>query len=411
MLTLFDLYLTLRQHRRYHPKHPPSPRVASLVSLQKFKQAQEYCRAKSSFHIIVQLIDESVQIVMTLSFLFPKIWVFAGTLSGQSELLQTQLFAFFSGAVSILLELPGSIYNTFVLEAKYGFNRTTVKTFVLDIARDALVSVALGIPILSMLFYALRFVSSYSPFTIAIWLWGVVSLLTLTMLVIYPSLIAPLFNTYDPLAEGELKEKLTALAKRFKFPLDKIYVIDGSRRSNHSNAYVFGLFRKYICIYDSLLEQMKDNEEQIVSILCHELGHWWHSHLLMGVIISLLQVFCFCVLYAFTAGKSDVYVSFGFNDGQPLIIGLVLFNALSSPISALLTPAQNMLSRRFEYEADLFAKRHGLSDELSRALIQMSVANLSNMSPDPLYSAWNYSHPTLTERLDALNPKISQKKD
>lgn len=407
----FDLYVTGRQHRRYAPDCSPSQRVSSIIPRQKFTEAQAYCRAKSAFQIVMAVVEAAIEAAFLLSYIPPRIWTVAGRYAAGSELRQTLVFALMYGAVGVVLDLPGSLYSTFVLEAKYGFNRTSPKTFVLDFLKELSISLVIGLPMLSVVYHVLRYFSAYSSITVAIGLWLVISSFLISMMVVYPSVIAPMFNKFDPLPEGELKDKLVALAKRLGFPLDKMYVIDGSQRSGHSNAYVFGLFKKYICIYDTLLEQNKGHDDQIMGVLCHELGHWYHSHTVMMVLISLTQVFLFCLLYATTAGNPDLFKSFGYHDGMPLVIGLLLLNEVMSPLDELLTPLQNALSRRIEYQADAFAKKEGMSEELGRALVSMSISNLSNMSPDPLYSTWNYSHPTLLERLDALNVSVSSKKE
>lgn len=410
LVSAFSIYVQYRQHKRYHPLHSPSARVASIIPHQKFVQAQTYCRSKSSFSIIKDIIESLFEAALSLTYVIPAIWTFAAKYT-HSELSQTLLFSAFSALLALCLEIPSKIYFTFFLEAKFGFNRTTVSTFIVDIIKELALSAAFGLPIISILFYVLRYFSSYNPITIALGLWLLTTILMLTVMVIYPSVIAPLFNTFKPLDDGPLKEKLVALASRLHFPLDKMYVIDGSRRSSHSNAYIFGLFKKYICIYDSLLEQNKGHDDQVVSILCHELGHWKLSHLPKSVSIALFQVFVTSLLYGLTAGNPDLFKSFGYNDGMPLIIGLILFHNLLEPINDLLSPFENMVSRRFEYQADAFAKGQGMGEELGEALVAISISNLSNMSPDPLYSAWNYSHPTLFERLDALQATPKSKEE
>lgn len=403
VITALDLYVTTRQHRRYHPSHTPSHRISSVIPHNKFVQAQAYCRAKSSFSIITSLIHTVLDVYMTLIFFAPTIWTFSEAYANGSELRQTFVFLALSSLLSFVIDLPTSIYSTFVLEAKYGFNRTTVKTFIIDIVKQFVLSAVIGLPIISAVYYVLLYLSVYPPLTVALGLWILLSTFIIVMMIVYPTVIAPMFNTFSPLSDGSLKDDLVALAKKLKFPLDKLYVIDGSRRSSHSNAYIFGFVKKYICIYDSLLEQTKGKDQLVVSILCHELGHWYHYHLVSGLVISLVQVFITSLLYGLTAGQPDLFKSFGYNDGMPLIIGIMLFNNIFSPVDTILTPLQNMLSRHFEYQADAFAKSHGMADDLGKALVGISISNLSNMSPDPLYSAWNYSHPTLIERLDALN--------
>lgn len=411
IISSFDLYLSYRQHRRHAPHLKPSARVSEFIPLSKFTEAQRYCYAKSAFSIINGIIQTIIGAIMTLSFFGPMVWNYAATYANASELKQTLLFALFYTLIGILLDLPSSIYSTFVLEAKFGFNRTTVKTFVLDLVKQLVLTIFVGAPILSALYYVLLYLSAYNPISIAFGLWLLISVLLVIMMLIYPTIIAPMFNTFSPLSEGTLKTKLLSMASKHNFPLDKIYVIDGSRRSSHSNAYIFGLFKKYICIYDSLLDQTEGHDDQVISVLCHELGHWYHSHTVLGICIALVQVFITSLLYGLTAGSPDLFRSFGYMEGMPLIIGLMLFNDLLSPIDELITPLSNMLSRHFEYQADAFAKKQGMAADLGEALITMQITNLSNMSPDPLYSAWNYSHPTLFERLDALDVSLDTKKE
>lgn len=399
----FDLYVTWRQHKRYAPHLPPSDRVAAIIPNHKFAEAQTYCRAKSSFQILMGVIEAFLEAIVLLTYVAPRFWYFAGNYANDSELRQTLIFAVLYGAFGMVLDLPASLYSTFVLEAKFGFNRTTPATFILDLVKGIVLSLVLGLPMLSALFYVLRYFSAYNPITIACGLWFLMSTFLISMMVIYPSIIAPMFNTFNPLPEGGLKHKLVAMANRLGFPLNKMYVVDGSRRSSHSNAYVFGLFKKNICIYDSLLEQTKGEDEQVVSVLCHEIGHVAYHHTVLGILIALVQVFLTSLLYGLTTGNEELYRSFGYHDGMPLVIGLLLLNELLSPLDELISPLGNMLSRKFEYQADAFAKAQGMAEDLGKALVGMSIANLSNMSPDPFYSTWNYSHPTLLERLDALN--------
>lgn len=401
--TFFDLYVTRRQHKRYAPHVAPSRRLAAIIPPAKFEQAQRYCRAKSSFQIFIAVLEAFIETVFLLNFLAPRLWYFSATLAPASELRQTLVFALLFGALGMAVDLPASLYSTFVLEARFGFNRTTARTFVLDQLKQVFLSLVLGLPMLSALFYVLRYFSNYNPITIACGLWLLMSTFLILIMLIYPSVIAPMFNTFNPLPEGQLKNKLVAMANRLAFPLNKMYVIDGSRRSSHSNAYVFGLFKKNICIYDSLIEQCKGNDDQVVSVLCHEIGHVAYRHTVLGVLIALVQVFITSLLYGLTTGNEDLYRSFGYHEGMPHVIGLLLLNELMAPLDELMSPLANMLSRHFEYQADAFAKEQGMAEDLGKALVGMSIANLSNMSPDPFYSTWNYSHPTLLERLDALN--------
>lgn len=347
--------------------------------------------------------DAILEALTTCYFLMPFLWHRASRVYPSSELRQTFVFCIYLTIFSTVVQLPASIYSTFVLEARFGFNRTTVATFITDMLKDFMLTILLGFPLLTLVYYVLRITSTYNVLTVASVMWLVMSILIVVLRYLHPLVIAPLFNKFTPLPAGSLKTKLQQLSHQLRFSLDEIYVIDGSRRSSHSNAFIFGLIRKYICLYDTLLQKSGDDHQQTVSVICHELGHWSHAHLLKQTFIGLTHLFIVLLLYANTAGNNNLYYSFGFRDGStPLIIGLMLFNNILSPVDDLLQPLQNLLSRRFEYEADAFAKSRGYAQPLAEALVQMSIDNLSNMSPDPIYSAWNYSHPTLLERLDAL---------
>lgn len=418
LTTSFDLYITTRQLRNFAPTVKASARTSAIIPPDKFRESQQYCYVKSNFHRFQSIVQATLDLLAFSLFMLPKLWTFAARWTPASELKQTLLFCTLLSLISAIVDLPFTLISTFVVEARFGFNRTTPLTFVLDLFKDALLSAVLGYPIGTALFYVLHAVRSYDPITVASALWLVMTASSLLMLIIYPNFIAPLFNTFAPLPDGQLKDKLEVMATHLNFPLDKIYVIDGSKRSSHSNAFIFGLFRKYICIYDTLLQQNKDNDDQIVAVLCHEIGHWHHSHLPKNIVKTLTHLFLICMLYAVTAGNEAVSRSFGFLPQQfanepmptlPVIITLLLFNQLLSPLDDVLQPAQNYVSRAFEYQSDAFAKHCGYAKDLGNALVVMSVANLSNMVPDPLYSAWNYSHPTLLERLDALDvsPDVS----
>ena len=411
-VALFESYLVYRQRRRYDPDLKASVQVAKLVPAKKFRDAQSYGRARASFTIVDTTVHSVIGTVMTLMFVYPTLWEMARRCAhmlgkAESELVQTYLFFAFAGVIDLALDLPSSIYSTFVLEAKYGFNRTTVATFVLDMMKSIALSCVIGMPIIGAIYLVLGYFAAWHPLALAGALWLLLSSVVIVMMVLFPSVIAPLFNEYTPLENGPLRDSLEKLASRLKFPLDKIYVIDGSRRSSHSNAFFAGIIKKFICIFDSLIEQCKGNDSYVVAILCHELGHWVYSHTILGVVITLTHLAVICLLYGITAGNGDLYESFGYIDGtMPRMIGLLLFSEMLTPLDALLKPLSNVLSRRFEYQADDFAKKQGMAKELGQSLVSMHINNLSNMSPDPLYATWNYSHPTLLERLDALGVEV-----
>jgi len=259
--------------------------------------------------------------------------------------------------------------------------------------------VIIGFPVLAALLHIIKWGGEY----FYVYCWIFISLFMLFMLTIYPSFIAPLFNKFTPLETGELKTEIEQLAARLQFPLTKLYVIDGSKRSSHSNAYFYGFFKnKRIVLYDTLISQL--NLPEIVAVLGHELGHWKLNHTVKLLLISELQIFVSFFLFGQILGWHLMYTSFGF-ENYPTIIGLILFfQFIMSPVDHVLSFAMNMLSRKFEFQADNFAKKLGteFAHSLQVGLIKISAENLGNLNPDSWYSIYHYSHPPLVERLKAL---------
>ncbi|KAE8721324.1 CAAX prenyl protease 1-like protein [Hibiscus syriacus] len=237
---------------------------------------------------------------------------------------------------------------------------------------------------------------------LAIYLWGFMFVLSLVMMTIYPILIAPLFNKFTPLPDGELRQKIEKLASSLKFPLKKLFVVDGSTRSSHSNAYMYGFFKnKRIVLYDTLIQQCK-NDEEIVAVIAHELGHWKLNHTMYSFIAVQILTFLQFGGYTLVRNSTDLFRSFGF-DTQPVLIGLIIFQHTVIPIQHLVSFGLNLVSRSFEFQADAFAKKLDYGSALRAGLVKLQEENLSAMNTDPWYSAYHYSHPPLVERLAALD--------
>jgi len=259
--------------------------------------------------------------------------------------------------------------------------------------------IVIGIPILTAVLSIVEWGGEYFWF----YLWIFLALVSLVMILIYP-FIAQLFNKFTPLEEGELREKIYELANRVQFPLTKLYVVDGSKRSSHSNAYFFGLFKnKRIVLYDTLINQV--DQQGIVGIVGHELGHWSLNHIVKNLVITQIYVLSFLFLFGKALNTPELYKSFGFTT-QPKFIGLVLFSMLYEPIDHLFGVAMNFLSRKFEYEADAFAVKLGY--DLTDPLTKIHKENLGNLCPDPIYSAYHFSHPTLVERIRHIKALIGK---
>lgn len=262
------------------------------------------------------------------------------------EISQTLLFIFGFNILSTVLSLPISYYNTFVLEEKFGFNKQTLKLWVTDMLKGQMLGIVLGAPIISVVLKIVQ--KTGNSFFYYLWLFGVfVQIFAIT---IYPIVILPLFNKLSPLEPGQIKTSVENLAKKLKFPLSELHVIDGSKRSAHSNAYFYGLpWKKHIVIYDTLLE--KSEPQEVVAVLSHELGHWSLSHTTKLFGIAQFHMFYIFALFSVFVNNKSLYQSFGFVKEQPIMIGFLLFSDALAPMDAVVKLLMNILSRKFEFEA------------------------------------------------------------
>lgn len=307
-----------------------------------------------------------------------------------------------------ILSLPISIYSTFVIEARHGFNKTTPSLYVVDLVKTLLLTAFMGGPVLSLF---LKLVIAVSPQKMAF----VMSVFFLTVsflfITIYPVLIQPMFNKYEPLEPGPLRTAIEALAASVDYPLYKLFTVDGSKRSGHSNAYMFGFFKsKRIVLFDTLLKQA--TTEEIVAILAHELGHWAHGHVLLTFCVSQTYLLIAFTFFARCMGSADLYASFGFRAaaglsdtaGAPALVGVLLFfNFLWEPVDHMLSFAMTWNSRRMEYQADRYGADRGHGAGLQRGLVKITFENLGVLDPDPWFSTYHHSHPTLMERLRGID--------
>ncbi|MCX6926595.1 MAG: M48 family metallopeptidase, partial [Verrucomicrobia bacterium] len=306
-------------------------------------------------------------------------------------------FLFVTGVVLSLPGLPLEWYHQFRLEERFGFNTTTQKLWWMDRLKGLLLGLVLGYPLLVLV---LKLVEWMGPWW-WLWAWGALFGFQLLMLVLAPVLILPLFNKFTPLPEGSLRERLLKLAERTRFRARSIQVIDGSKRSRHSNAFFtgFGGFRK-IVLFDTLIQQLA--EPELEAVLAHEIGHFKKKHIPKTMLVSALSSLAGFWLISWLARQEWFYRSFGFEPGS-LVPALLLFGLLSGVISFWFSPLAHWWSRRYEYQADAFAA--GVMNEprsLIGALCKLNEKNLSNLTPHPLYSGFYYSHPTLLEREQAL---------
>lgn len=404
----FETILTARQIRHLS-KNSKVPKVLeSKIDEKTALKSQDYSLAKLKFSIFGDLYG-LVQNVLFMKYdLLPILWGKAGSimklcskflpafLSGEI----TQSLFFFAGftSISTLLSLPTSYYVTFYLEEKYGFNKSTRKLFFTDLVKTFFLTIGLGTPIVAGFLKIIQYFGDTFMFWVSLFLFCV----QIFFIIVYPKFIQPLFNDLKPLEDGELKVAIEKLASDNKFPLDKLYVIDGSKRSAHSNAYFLGLpwGTKQIVIYDTLIKT--SSVPEVTAVLGHEIGHWALSHTTKLLIIGQSHLFLIMTLFTAFVKNNSLYESFGFFNAQPILVGFLLFGDILKPLDAAMGFFSNLLSRKYEYEADAYSVRLGYPEELSEALITLHKENLSALNYDWLYSAYHLNHPHITERLRGI---------
>jgi len=313
-----------------------------------------------------------------------------------NPILIALLFAGIIGLASDILGIPFEIYGTFVLEQKFGFNTTTKTTFIADKVKGLLLSAILGGGMLAaFIWFCLSMGGLFW-----VWVWLAFFSFSLFMAYFYSNLIVPLFNKQTPLESGILRNSIEVFCTKANFPLDNVYVIDGSKRSNRANAYFTGFGkRKRIVIYDTLRAQL--SEDEIVAVLAHEIGHYKCKHVIKGLISSFFQMGGTMFLLSLFISKPIFIEAFGLN-APAIHVGLLSFAILYSPLSLLIGLVGNYFSRKNEYQADAFASSFGLTEALISGLKKLSANNLSNLTPHALYVFFHYSHPPLLERIRAM---------
>src|SRR5262252_3769085 len=386
---------------RAHANEVP-PSFREMVDEPTYHRSVDYTLAKSRFGEVVALFDAALLIILLFSGVLP--WAFGKLAAafGSSVWAMTS-FLFATGVALSIVSLPFAWYAQFKLEDRFGFNTTTLKTWVLDRLKGFLLALLLGFPFLVLV---LKLIEWTGPNW---WIWAAVLVVAfqLLLMLIAPAVIMPLFNKFTPLPDGCLRERLFALARRTDFPTRSIEVMDGSKRSRHSNAFFTGLgrFRK-IVLFDTLVAQLA--EAEVESVLAHEIGHYKKHHVLKLLGVSLVGTVMAFAAIAWLARQQWFYDAFGFEHqtgfAAPNVVpAMLLFGLLAGTIIFWLSPFINRWSRRFEYDADAFARATmGEAQSIVHALRKLSERNLSNLIPHPLYSGFYYSHPTLIERERAL---------
>ena len=374
-----------------HYKDPIPPELSDVYEEEDYLKSQNYKKANDRFSSIAS----SISLVVTLFFFYLDGFAFvdewARTFSDNTIIIALLFFGSIMFA-SDLLSTPFSYYHTFIIEEKFGFNKTTLKTFLVDKIKGWLMSAILGGLLLSIIIWFYESVGS----NFWLYAWGIIAVFVFFINMFYARLIVPLFNKQTPLCDGSLKTKIQDYAQKVGFKLDKIVVIDGSKRSTKANAYFSGFgSEKRVTLFDTLIKDLE--EEEIVAVLAHEVGHYKRKHILFNLIINILIMgFTFWLLSLFIGNP---ILTEALNVALPSFhIGLIAFGILYSPISELTGLVMNFISRIFEYQADNYAKETFDAAPLISGLKKLNKNSLSNLTPHPAYVFVYYSHPTLLQR-------------
>lgn len=430
--------------------------LTDVIKQETFEKARVYGLDKEQFSIIKSIIIDVVLVSLEfycgfLSLVWYKSQEYVRRLQwdDQNEFHISCVFLIVLNLVALVKDLPFKIYSTFVLEEKHGFNKQTPLFFLKDQIKGLLIGQLISTPISLAIIYIVKQGGDY----LVMWLWLFTCILTLVLMTLYPVFIAPLFDNYRPLEVGALRTSIEELAAKLKFPLAQLYVVEGSKRSAHSNAYFYGLWgSKRIVLFDTLLinkgkplpaegekteddtESKTDNpkteketetvtetaetktekanedvgkgckDEEVLAVLAHELGHWKLGHVTKNIFFMQFHLLLIFASFSYLFTFDPLYQAVGFRVGErPVLIGLFLIvSYVLGPYNALINFFMTIVSRAFEYQADAFAKGLGYSKELAEALIKLNIDNLGFPVYDWMYSSWNHSHPTLLQRLARL---------
>jgi|AntRauTorcE11898_2_1112593.scaffolds.fasta_scaffold00364_12 STE24 endopeptidase len=400
---LFERILDILNARRFSPELPPE--LAGIYDAEEYSRSQFYFIENQRFSLLTS----------TFSFLLMAGMLYFGGFALIDNLvrnvtthpvLMALLFFGVIGLASDLLSLPFQLYDTFVIEEKYGFNKTTPKTFFFDKMKGWLLGAIIGGGLLALIVWVYE--STGSLF----WLiaWGVMVLFSAVMMMFYASWILPLFNKLTPLEEGSLRDAIERFAQKVGFKLDSIFVMDGSKRSSKANAFFSGLgSKKKIVMFDTLIRN--HTKEELVSVLAHETGHYKKKHTMANFIIATIQTGLMFFLLSFFIDKTSLwpaYLANALGAKEPSFhLGILAFGLLYAPLSLLLGIVTNYISRKNEFAADRYAAVNYAARPLQEALKKMSVNHLSNLQPHPAYVFVHYSHPPLLQRLKALEAASS----
>ncbi len=390
------LWLNQRQINYVHRNRDRVPAAfREKISLDDHRKAADYTITKAKVNRMVMLYDAIILLGWTLGGGIQAVsdWI---NRFGFSELVAGTLLILTVIFISALLHLPFSIYNTFVIESRFGFNKTTVPIFIADIVKGGLLGLIIGTPVILLILWLMQASGTFWW----VYAWAVWVGFGLFISWAYPTFIAPLFNKFTPLEDEKLRKDIQALLDRSGFKSNGIFVMDGSRRSGHGNAYFTGLGKnKRIVFFDTLMETL--SPKQIIAVLAHELGHFKHKHVLKGLIVGAITSFIGFAVLAWLLPQENFYHQLGVTTPS-LAAALILFAMVSPLFTWFVQPLFAWWSRKHEFEADAFAKTQTSGDDLAQALVNLYRDNASTLTPDPVYTRFYASHPPALERIEHL---------
>lgn len=370
-------------------------KLQGICDAEEYKKTQLYQKENNRLSFWSSSFNLAVILLMIIAGGFALADHMAGKLSSHPVLISLIFFGII-GLASDLINIPFSLYDTFVIEKKYGFNTMSIRTFITDHIKGWFIALLIGAPVLGLItwFY-------YKTGKNFWWYaWGLITLFSLFINLFYSELIVPLFNKQTPLPEGSLRTNIESFAQKTGFRLRNIYIIDGSKRSTKANAYFSGFGpKKRIVLYDTLQNEL--TEDEIVAVLAHEIGHYKKKHILLNLLFSVIVTGIMLFLLSVVVNNPSLSRALG-SEKTSFHLGLIVFGILYSPLSLVIGLLTNYVSRRNEFSADRFAKENFRSDMLAAGLKKLSVKNLSNMMPHPVYVFFHYSHPPLLSRLEKL---------
>ncbi len=391
VLNLFADLLNLRNLSSDLP-----PEFKDVYDAEKYEKSQEYTRVKTRFGFFVSAFGLAVTLVFWFSGGFNALdqWVRSW---GLSPIWNGLLFIGILLLARGLVSLPFSIYSTFVIEERFGFNKTTPAVFIADILKSLGLGLLIGGPLLAGILAFFQYAGNLA------WLycWTVTAVFTVFIQFIAPTWIMPLFNKFEPLQKGELKERIMEYAESVKFSLKGVFIMDGSKRSGKSNAFFTGFGRnKRIALFDTLVEQ--HTVDELVAVLAHEIGHYKKKHILVGMVISIVHMGVIFYLLSIFISQRGLFDAFYMQD-MSIYAGMLFFGMLYAPIELILSIFMNMFSRRNEYQADRFAvNTFPHPESFISALKKLMANNLGNLTPHPVFVFLNYSHPPVLQRIRAI---------